>query len=137
MPQTILDCPKDENGRTDFIKNIEFDKNYMPIMEANENDDCVITCSSIHRATYNPWYAFRHHTKDAYGWVTLNGVATGWLKIEFRKESPKFKAFCINARNSTDAATHCPCDFIVEGSKLVKKNNLKEIAPSEIYKFIN
>ncbi len=109
MPQTILDCPKNKNGRADFIRNIEFDKNYMPIMEADESDDCAITCSSIHSATYNPWYAFRHHTNDAYGWLTLNGVATGWLKIEFRKARPKFKAFCINARNSADASTHCPC----------------------------
>ena len=116
MPQTILDCPKNKNGRADFIRNIEFDKNYMPIMEADESDDCAITCSSIHSATYNPWYAFRHHTNDAYGWLTLNGVATGWLKIEFRKARPKFKAFCINARNSADASTHCPCDFIIEGS---------------------
>ncbi len=49
-------------------------------------------------------------------WLTQTGVNTGWMKIEFRNQTPKFKAFCINARNSADANTHSPCDFIIEGS---------------------
>ena len=63
-----------------------------------------------------PWKAFRHHTNDAYGWLTINGVTTGWIKVEFKNNYPKITAFSINARNSSDANTHSPCDFIVEGS---------------------
>lgn len=114
--QTILDCPKNEKGRADFIRKIELDANYMPIMTDFQNDICVISSSSYYDGNYVPWRVFRHHTNDAFGWLTQNGVNTGWLKIEFRNTTPKFKAFCINARNSADAYTHCPADFIIEGS---------------------
>jgi len=115
-PQTILDAPKDENGRADFIKKIELTQDYMPIMADYQNDICVISSSSYYDGSYLPWKAFRHHTNDAYGWLSQSGVPTGWLKVEFRNLTPKFKAFSINARNSSDAGTHSPCDFIMEGS---------------------
>jgi hypothetical protein len=114
--QTILNAPKDEKGRTNFINKIELADNYMPIMTDFQNEICAISSSSYYDGNYVPWHAFRHHTNDAFGWLTQNGVNTGWLKIEFKNATPKFKAFCINARNSDDAYTHCPCDFIVEGS---------------------
>lgn len=115
--QTIMNAPKNEFGKTDFIKKIEFTENIMPIMESFENDICVISSSSQHDAVnYMPWKAFRHHTNDAFGWLTVNGTTTGWLKIEFKNLTPKIKAFCINSRNSADANTHSPCDFIIEGS---------------------
>ena len=115
--QTIIDAPKNELGRSDFIKKVEFTKNIMPLMEAFENDECIISSSSQYDATnYMPWKAFRHHNNDSQGWLTANGNTTGWLKVEFRNKKPKITAFSITSRNTTDANLHAPCDFILEGS---------------------
>lgn len=115
--QTIIDAPRDENGRADFLKKVEFTEDIMPLMEGLENEVCVISASSQHDATnYMPWKAFRHHTNDIQGWITINGVVTGWLKIEFKNIRPKVTAFSITSRNSVDANTHSPCDFVIEGS---------------------
>lgn len=115
--QTIIDAPKNELGRSDFIKKVEFTENIIPLMEAFENDECVISSSSQYDATnYMPWKAFRHHNNDSQGWLTANGNTTGWLKVEFRNKKPKITAFSITSRNTTDANLHAPCDFILEGS---------------------
>lgn len=115
--QTILNAPKDSSGRSDFIKNITLTPDIMPIMTDYENEFCKISASSIYDTTnYIPWKAFRHHTNDIYGWLSANGVNTGWVKVDFKDNSPKIMAFAINARNTTDANTHSPCDFIIEGS---------------------
>lgn len=115
--QTIIDAPRNKDGKADFLSSIKFSENIMPLMEAFENEICVISASSQHDATnYMPWKAFRHHTNDAQGWLTVNGVNTGWLKVEFRNNYPKISAFSITSRNSADANTHAPCDFVLEGS---------------------
>lgn len=115
--QTIIDAPKNELGRSDFIKKVEFTDNIMPLMEAFENEECVISSSSQYDATnYMPWKAFRHHNNDSQGWLTVNGNTTGWLKVEFRNIRPKITAFSITSRNANDANLHAPCDFIIEGS---------------------
>lgn len=115
--QTIIDAPRNKNGKADFIKKVEFSKDIMPIMTAFEDETCIVSSSSQHdAANYIAWKAFRHHTNDAQGWLTVNGTPTGWLKIEFRNTRPKVTAFSIRARNSSDAPTHCPCDFVMEGS---------------------
>ena len=115
--QTIIDAPRDNDGKADFLQKVQFSDDIMPIMTSFEDENCVISSSSQHDATnYMPWKAFRHHTNDAYGWLTINGVTTGWIKVEFKNNYPKITAFSINARNSSDANTHSPCDFIVEGS---------------------
>lgn len=115
--QTIIDCPKDKTGKSNFIKKIEFSKDIMPVMEGFENEVCIISSSSQHDAVnYMPWKAFRHHTNDVGGWLTINGVTTGWLKIEFRSLRPKITAFSITTRNAADAPQHSPCDFVIEGS---------------------
>lgn len=115
--QTILDAPRNIDGKADFLEKIEFSENIMPIMESNENDVCIISASSQYdTVNYPSWKAFRHHTNDIGGWLTINGVNTGWLKIHFKNNSPKVSAFSINARNVADANTHSPCDFVIEGS---------------------
>lgn len=115
--QTILSAPRNSSGKADFIKKIQLTDDIMPVMDSFENDICVVSSSSQYDAVnYMPWKAFRHHTNDAFGWLTVNGTTTGWLKIEFKNLTPKIKAFCITARNSADANTHSPCDFIIEGS---------------------
>lgn len=116
-PQTILNAPKDENGKSDFIKSIKLTKDIMPIMTDFEHEFCKVSSSSQYDAvSYMPWKAFRHHTSDALGWLTLNGVNTGWIKVDFKENTPKIMAFSINARNTTDANAHAPCDFLIEGS---------------------
>ena len=115
--QTILNAPKNKYGKADFIEKIKLTDDIMPIMDSFENETCVISSSSQYDAiNYMPWKAFRHHNNDAYGWLTINGVTTGWLKIEFKNITPKVKAFSITSRNSADANTHSPCDFVIEGS---------------------
>lgn len=115
--QTIIDAPYDENGKSNFLKKVEFSEDIMPIMESFEDENCVISSSSQYDATnYMPWKAFRHHTNDAHGWLSINGVPNGWIKVEFKNKYPKITAFSINSRNTTDANTHAPCDFILEGS---------------------
>ena len=115
--QTIIDAPRNINGKADFLSKIEFTEDIMPIMESLENDICKISASSQHDATnYMPWKAFRHHTNDTQGWLTVNGVNTGWLKVEFKNETPKITAFSITARNSADANSYSPADFVIEGS---------------------
>ena len=115
--QTILNAPKNQFGKADFIKKIEFTEDIMPVMDTYENEICVVSSSSEYDTkSYMAWKAFRHHTNDANGWLTINGVTTGWLKVEFKNLTPKVKAFAITSRNSADANTHAPCDFVVEGS---------------------
>ena len=115
--QTIIDAPKDENGKSDFLRKVEFSDDIMPILEDFENDDCLISSSSQYDAiNYMAWKAFRHHTNDAYGWLTITGVSNGWLKIEFKNRTPKVTAFAINARNAADINPVSPGDFIMEGS---------------------
>lgn len=115
--QTIIDAPKDENGKSDFLRKVEFSEDIMPILEDFENDDCLVSSSSQYDATnYMAWKAFRHHTNDAYGWLTITGVSNGWLKIEFKNRTPKVTAFAINARNAADINPVSPGDFIMEGS---------------------
>lgn len=115
--QTIIDCPKDKTGKSNFIKKIEFSKDIMPVMEDFENEVCIVSSSSQHDAvSFMPWKAFRHHTNDVGGWLTVEGVTTGWLKIEFRTSNPKLSAFSITARNATDSPQQSPCDFVIEGS---------------------
>lgn len=115
--QTIIDAPRDENGKADFLSSIKFSENIMPVMESLENEICVISASSQHDATnYMPWKAFRHHNNDTQGWLTVNGVNTGWLKVEFKNNYPKISAFSITSRNSADANSYSPCDFVIEGS---------------------
>lgn len=115
--QTIIDAPKDENGKSDFLRKVEFSDDIMPILEDFENDDCLVSSSSQYDATnYMAWKAFRHHTNDAYGWLTITGVSNGWLKIEFKNRTPKVTAFAINARNAADINPVSPGDFIMEGS---------------------
>lgn len=115
--QTIIDAPRNKNGKSDFLRKVEFSQNIMPILSTFEDELCIVSSSSQHDATnYMAWKAFRHHTNDTQGWLTVNGTPTGWLKIEFRNTRPKITAFSINARNSADAASHCPCDFVFEGS---------------------
>lgn len=116
MSQTILNCPKDIKGKADFIDKIEFTKNIVPIMAAAEDEFCKITSSSNYDANYLPFRAFRGNTNDAFGWLTQNGINTGWLKVEFKTTTPKIVGFSINSRNTTDAGTHSPKDFIIEGS---------------------
>lgn len=115
--QTIIDAPRDINGKGDFLSKIEFSEDIMPVMENFENDICVISASSQYDAVnYMPWKAFRHQTNDAQGWLTINGVTTGWLKVEFKDNPSKITAFSITSRNVADANTHSPCDFVIEGS---------------------
>ena len=115
--QTIIDAPRDKNGKADFLSSIKFSENIMPVMESLENEICVISASSQHDATnYMPWKAFRHHNNDTQGWLTVNGVNTGWLKVEFKNNYPKISAFSITSRNSADANSYSPCDFVIEGS---------------------
>lgn len=115
--QTIIDAPKDENGKSDFLRKVEFSEDIMPKLEAFENDDCLVSSSSQHDATnYMAWKAFRHHTNDAYGWLSIAGVPNGWLKIEFKNRTPKVTAFSINARNAADINPTSPGNFIIEGS---------------------
>ena len=114
--QTIIDAPLNEKGRASFLKKAEFTKDIMPIMTSLESDDCIISASSQYNGDYVPWKAFRHHTNDPYGWLTIEGVKTGWIKVCFRNKKPKITLFSINSRNSSDAPTHSPCDFILEGS---------------------
>lgn len=115
--QMIVNAPRGANGKADFIKKVEFSENIMPIMSALEDETCIISASSQHDATnYLPWKAFRHHTNDAYGWLTINGVTNGWLKVEFKNNYPQITAFSITARNSADANAGSPADFILEGS---------------------
>lgn len=115
--QTIIDAPRDKDGKADFLNSIKFSENIMPLMESFENEICVISASSQHDATnYMPWKAFRHHTNDVQGWLTVNGVNTGWLKVEFKNNYPNISAFSITARNVADANSHAPCDFVIEGS---------------------
>lgn len=115
--QTIIDAPRNNDGKADFLSKVEFSENIMPLMESFENDICIISASSQHDAiSYMPWKAFRHHTNDAQGWLTIDGVNTGWLKVEFRNNYPKISAFSITSRNTTDANGHSPCDFVIEGS---------------------
>lgn len=115
--QTIIDAPRNSQGKADFIKKIEFTDDIMPVMDSFENEVCIVSSSSQHDAVnYMAWKAFRHHTNDAFGWLTVNGVTNGWLKIEFKNIRPKVMAFSIKSRNSADANTHSPCDFVIEGS---------------------
>ncbi len=115
--QTIIDAPRDNNGKSNFLNKIEFSQDIMPVMEAFENEICIVSSSSQYDATnYMPWKAFRHHVNDTQGWLTVNGVKTGWLKIEFKNIQPKVTAFSITSRNTADANTHAPCDFVIEGS---------------------
>ena len=115
--QTIIDAPKDENGKSDFLRKVEFSDDIMPILEDFENDDCLVSSSSQYDAiNYMAWKAFRHHTNDAYGWLTITGVSNGWLKIEFKNRTPKVTGFAINARNAADINPVSPGDFIMEGS---------------------
>ncbi len=114
--QTILNCPKNEKGKPDFIKKIEFSLDIVPAMASAENEDCIITSSSAYDANYLPWKVFRNHNADVYSWLTQSGVPTGWLKITFKKTTPKVAAISINSRNATDAGTISPKNFIVEGS---------------------
>lgn len=115
--QTIIDSPKDENGNSDFLRKVEFSENIMPILADFEDEDCLVSSSSQSDATnYMAWKAFRHHTNDAYGWLTIAGVPNGWLKIEFKSRTPKVTAFSINARNLADVNPTSPGDFIIEGS---------------------
>lgn len=115
--QTIIDAPRDKNGKADFLSSIKFSENIMPVMESLENEICVISASSQHDTTnYMPWKAFRHHNNDTQGWLTVNGVNTGWLKVEFKNNYPKISAFSITSRNSADANSYSPCDFVIEGS---------------------
>jgi hypothetical protein len=116
-PQTIIDAPRDNNGKSNFLEKVEFSEDIMPVMTGFEDETCIISSSSQYDATnYMAWKAFRHHTNDVYGWLTVNGVNNGWLKVEFRNNYPKITAFAINARNSSDANTSAPCDFYIEGS---------------------
>ena len=115
--QTILDAPKDKNGKPDFIQKIKLTDDIMPIMDSFENDFCAVSSSSQYDSiNFMPWKAFRHHNNDSYGWLTVNGITTGWLKIEFKNTSPKVKAFSITSRNNSDANLYSPCDFVIEGS---------------------
>ena len=115
--QTIIDAPKDENGKSDFLRKVEFSDDIMPILEDFENDDCLVSSSSQYDAvSYMAWKAFRHHTNDTQGWLTVTGVPNGWLKIEFKNRTPKVTAFAINARNAADINPVSPGDFIMEGS---------------------
>lgn len=114
--QTIIDAPKDKNGRSDFLKKVEFSKNIIPAMDSYENEDCIISSSSYYDGNYVPWRAFRHHNNDGYCWLTTNGITTGWLKVEFRNKEPKVAGFSITSRNSSDANGCAPCDFVIEGS---------------------
>lgn len=117
QPQAILNCPKNTHGRADFIKKVEFSENTIPIMSAAESEECVISGSSQYDATnYMPWKAFRGHANDTQGWLTVAGMTTGWCKVEFKNIAPKIVAFSITSRNSADANTYSPCDFIIEGS---------------------
>ncbi len=60
--QTIIDAPKDENGKSDFLRKVEFSENIMPILTDFEDDDCLVSSSSQYDAiNYMAWKAFRHH----------------------------------------------------------------------------
>src|SRR5574344_2851899 len=115
-PQTILNCPKNESGRADFLRKIELTANIVPAMGSNVHEQCVVSASSVYDANYLPWRLHRGHNADAFGWITTNGIATGWVKTEFKTRSPKIVAFSITSRNSADAATSSPYNFILEGS---------------------
>lgn len=115
--QTIIDAPRDKNGKSDFLNKIEFSEDIMPVMESFENEICIISSSSqLDAVNYMPWKVFRHHVNDTQGWLTINGVTTGWLKVEFKNIQPKITAFSITSRNSADANNYSPCDFVIEGS---------------------
>src|SRR5574344_2937858 len=115
-PQTILNCPKNSSGRADFLRKIELSANIVPAMTSAVHEQCVITASSYYDASYLPWKCYRGHNADAFGWITTNGIATGWVKTEFKTRSPKVVAFSITTRNSPDATTSSPYNFILEGS---------------------
>lgn len=115
-PQTILNCPKNTSGRADFLRKIELSANIVPAMTSAVHEQCVITASSYYDASYLPWKCYRGYNTDVYGWITTNGIATGWTKIEFKTSTPKIVAFSIAARNSADANLYSPYNFILEGS---------------------
>ncbi|MFA6990364.1 MAG: discoidin domain-containing protein, partial [Candidatus Gastranaerophilaceae bacterium] len=113
--QTVLSCPKNQQGYADFIKKVEYSTDVIPLMTSNTHTDCVITASSQYDTTNVPWKACDNSNIDAACWATLTGVPTGWFKLNFT--SPKKAiAIAITSRNSTDANTISPKDFIIEGS---------------------
>lgn len=113
--QTVLNSPKNALGYADFIKKIEFNPDVIPLMAANTNADCTITSSSQYDANYMPWKACDNYNGDAFCWLTQNGINTGWFKLNFTNPK-KAVALALTSRNSTDANTTSPRDFIIEGS---------------------
>lgn len=114
--QTILNCPKNASGRADFLRKIEFTANIVPALTSAVHEQCVVTASSYYDGNYLPWKCYRGYNSDPYGWITTNGIITGWTKLEFKTRAPKIVAFAITSRNATDAYLYSPYNFILEGS---------------------
>lgn len=113
--QTVLFCPRNQQGYADYVKRVEYSADVIPAMTSNTHTDCVITASSQYDTTYVPWRACDNTNADANCWLTQSGVPTGWFKLNFTTPK-KAVVMAITSRNSTDFATMSAKDFIIEGS---------------------
>lgn len=114
--QTILSCPKNQQGYAEFIKKLEFSQDIIPTMTSNTHAECEISVSSQYDAiNYLPWKTCDDTNATINCWLTQNGVPTGWFKLNFTNPK-KAVGLSITSRNSTDAGTASPKDFLIEAS---------------------
>jgi hypothetical protein len=88
--------------------------NITPIMTSNTTPSpYVVSASSEFATSQQAWYAFNNLFDDC--WVT-NGIANGWIKIDFGSVK-KIDAISLYARNdATLAKTESANNFILYGS---------------------
>jgi hypothetical protein len=95
------------------IPQLVSDIDAIPVMTSNTTPSGIASASSEYNATFSAWKAF-DNVNDAYGWMTSNGVTTGWLAYEFLNPIivGKYTLTCY----SGTTASRMPKDWTFEGS---------------------
>ena len=78
-----------------------------PILTANNNlggRSFAVAASSQYSATYAPWHAFDGSYASNNGWVTANGVKSGWITF-YNPQKLYITKLGFQNRNATSAAT--------------------------------
>lgn len=131
-------------GKINTLNIKEFrDTNFEPIYtwyetnmtSATAPSPFVASASSEYNTNYSAWKAFNgSNSTDADGWLTADGVTTGWIQLDFGKEVV-FNMVALTSSPVRNANVSSPKDFNIDGSNDgVNYDTIRSITGEENWK---